>query len=361
MRSLFQRWVWAMAWRDSRGSRRRLLLYVSSIAAGVSALVAIGSFQANLKRAIEEEAKTLLGADLSISSRAPFSPEAEKLLSSLGGQQSRQVQFSSMAAFPNGGSRLVSVRAMAGEFPYYGEFETLPEAAAHSFRGGANALVEENLLLQFDAEVGDQIKLGTMSFRIGGRLQKVTGELPAAALISPRVYIPLRYLDQTGLIQPGSRALYTAYFKLEKGTDVGALVEELRPDLQRQRLRYDTIERRQSRFAETLSNLSEFLLLVGFVALILGCIGVASSIHLYVVQKVSTVAVLRCLGAGSRQALCIFLVQTLAMGLVGAVLGAAAGVGIQALLPEVLGGFLPAEIPFFISWKAIAEGVVAGG
>jgi putative ABC transport system permease protein len=84
-----------MAWRDSRTSRRKLLLFSCSIVLGIAALTAIGSLGSNLERAIEEQAKSLLGADLVIGSRQPFSREEEQLFREIGGQQSRELSFSS--------------------------------------------------------------------------------------------------------------------------------------------------------------------------------------------------------------------------------------------------------------------------
>jgi predicted lysophospholipase L1 biosynthesis ABC-type transport system permease subunit len=125
-RLLFDRWVWKTAWRDSRGSRRRFLLALTTVTLGTAALVAVHSFERNVKDAINIQAKALLGADLVISGRQPFSSDTEVLIHSLGGDQSREVRFASMAYFPkNGGTRLVQVRALAGRFPYYGLFETV--------------------------------------------------------------------------------------------------------------------------------------------------------------------------------------------------------------------------------------------
>ena len=119
-----------MAWRDSRTNRGRLLLFSSSIVLGVAALAAIGSLGKNLERAVKEQAKTLLGADLALSSRQPFSSAEEQLLTSLGGRQAREISFSSMIYFPNGGgTRLAQVRALGGPFPFYGRLETEPAAA----------------------------------------------------------------------------------------------------------------------------------------------------------------------------------------------------------------------------------------
>lgn len=60
-------WLFKMAWRDSRRSRQRLLLFMSAIVLGIAALVAINSFGDNLARSIDGQARELLGADLTLS------------------------------------------------------------------------------------------------------------------------------------------------------------------------------------------------------------------------------------------------------------------------------------------------------
>ena len=118
-------WIWKMAWRESRSSRGRLFLFISSITLGVAALVAIQSFGESLEREVNRQSKSLLGADLVISGREPFAPETESLFQTWGGEQARETRFSSMVYFPEGeGARLVQIRALAGDFPYYGVLET---------------------------------------------------------------------------------------------------------------------------------------------------------------------------------------------------------------------------------------------
>jgi putative ABC transport system permease protein len=48
--SLNFKWLLLMAWRDSRRNRSRLFLFISSIILGIAALVAIYSFEYNLRR-----------------------------------------------------------------------------------------------------------------------------------------------------------------------------------------------------------------------------------------------------------------------------------------------------------------------
>ena len=102
---------------------------------GIAALVSIGSFRRSLAQAIDEQARALLGADLVISSSRPFSAEEEQFLDSLGEPQAREVRFTTMAYFPaSNGTRLVNLRALGGDFPFYGTMETAPSSAAREFR-----------------------------------------------------------------------------------------------------------------------------------------------------------------------------------------------------------------------------------
>ena len=90
------RWLLTMAWRDSRRSRKRLLLFSSPLIFGVAALVAIQSLRDNVNEAIEEQSKTLLGADLLLSSRHAFNSEATVLLKKIGGKQTKEIAFTTM-------------------------------------------------------------------------------------------------------------------------------------------------------------------------------------------------------------------------------------------------------------------------
>ncbi|MFQ5683844.1 MAG: ABC transporter permease [Candidatus Binatia bacterium] len=359
--SIFTSWVWKMAWRDSRASRTKLLSAMASGLFGIAALVAITSFRENLEDAIQFQAKTLLGADLVIKSRQPFSEKAEELISSIGGEQSHQISFASMVYFPrNKGIRLARIRALRGTFPYYGVLETVPVAAAQDFTSGRNALVDDSLMLQFDARVGDTVKIGAVSFRIVGRLKKIPGEAPAASLIRPRIFIPMAYLGQTRLIQAGSVARYRVFFKSEHDFDTEKLLERIESHVTEFHLEVDTVKKRKARIGWAMENLSRFLNLVGFMALLLGGIGVASGIQVYTRQKINTVAILRCLGAESRQTFMVYLIQSASMGLVGSFIGALLGMGIQKLLPLVLTDFLPMRVTVSFSFSTLLLAIGIG-
>src|SRR5438552_19033558 len=98
-----------MAWRDSRTSRMRLLLFSLSITVGAAALVAIGSFRQSLSQSIDDQARTLVGADLIIESTRPFTTTEEGPLGSISGSQAREVRLSTMARFPCRGTSPVHI------------------------------------------------------------------------------------------------------------------------------------------------------------------------------------------------------------------------------------------------------------
>ena len=112
---------------------------------------------------------------------------------------------------------------------------------------------------------------------------------------------------------------------------------------------------------EAIQELSRFIGIVGLVALLLGGVGVASGVRAFVSRKIDTVAILRCLGASSGQVLAMYVAQAAAMGIVGALAGAAIGVAVQFGLPSVFGDFLPVDVDVSLEPSAILTGMFVGG
>lgn len=363
MSSFFSKWPWKMAWRDARSNKKRLFVYISAIIIGVAAQVAITSFRASLNNTINNQSKELLGADLEIETEEPFPDTLKAYFDTLGGEQATITEFPSMVYFPkSGNTRLSNIRALKGNFPFYGTLETIPIEAAGNFKSDSSALVDESLMTQFNIEVGDSIKVGQVTFPISGAITKVPGEAAASAMIGPRVFIPQALLDSTNLVQRGSRIEYKQYFKFTDNRSMEPI--ESRLDSLENSLGidvdYETVEERREEIGEAVGNLGKFLNLVGFVALLLGGIGVASSIHVYINQKISTASVLRCFGASSNQTMSIFLIQAIVLGFLGALSGTMLGIGIQYLLPGLVSDFLPVTVELTTSWLSIGLGLFTG-
>lgn len=352
-----------LAWRESRFARRRLLLFLSSISLGVAALVATQSFAANLSQGVRDQSRAMLGADLQLSSNRKFGPETEKRLAALraGGMRvARVTSFGSMAQLARtGATRLAQVRAPEPGYPFYGEIVTAPAGGWAALQAGRNALADPALLTALDARVGDSISIGEARFRVIGTLEKVPGQVGIGSLFAPPVYVPARYVAETNLLRFGSRVDYDAYVRATPA-QAAKFVADNRAPLRAERTTVRTAEQQQRQLDRALGRLGDFLGLVGTFALLLGGIGVASAMGAYMAQKRETVAALRCLGATAPQVIAVYLLQAGAMGLVGAGLGAALGVGVQWILPRLLADLLPVQVGTTVDLPAVLTGVGVG-
>ncbi len=357
--------VLRMAWRETRASRRRLLLFGSAISIGVATLVAIRSFTANVEEAVHRQARELLGADLLLTSNRPFTPPIEALLDSLGRHGAvvaRRTMLNSMAFVRNSeDTRLVDVRAVGGGFPFYGTVVTSPAGRWTDLDTADVAVVDTSLLVQLGARIGDTLELGRRSFRIAGVAADVPGRLSGGfGAFVPEVYIPVRDVAGTGLVVFGSRATYQALLKLDGEKAARRLDGSHKRVFEKEQVRSRSAGDAEENLTESLNQLSSFLQFVGLIALLLGGIGVASGIGAFVAGKLDTIAVLRCLGAGRPLVFAVYLLQAAALGLLAAAAGTALGVAIQFLLPAVLKDVLPLDVTVSIEPAAILAGLAIG-
>lgn len=359
------RFAFAMARREFRSSRRRLALYGSCMALGIAALVGLHGVRATVVRAVETQAQQLLGADLHLASRAPLGEVAERALAELeqssGRDAARVTQFGSMAlAGRSGLTRMVDVRGVAGDFPFYGRIETRPADLWASFRDTPGAaLVDASLLLQLDIGVGDAFQLGESEFRIVGTIGKAPGTVGLRTQIAPRVFIARRDVAATGLVQAGSLVDYHAYLQAAPETLTPWLAAH-REGLEAERVRLRTVPSYQDELGRSFSTLTRYLGLVGLVALALGGVGVAAGVRVFVREKLDSVALLRSLGASASDVLAAYASLALLLGACAGIVGSALGVGVQALMPHLIGELLPVAVETRIEPAAIATGILLG-
>jgi putative ABC transport system permease protein len=356
--------VLRMAGREIRAAPRRLLLLTGSVAIGVAALVAIGSFTDNVRVSVRTQARGLLGADFALSSRRPLSPAAERVLDTLrarGGTVARLTNFGGMAYVPRtSGTRLVQVAAVEPGYPFYGDLRSQPADAWARLQRGGTVVVDPSLLTALGARVGDTLALGETRLAITGVVSNAPANVGFRAALGPRIYIAARDLAATRLLGFGSRAEYEAYVRLPANVSPQLLAQQYRPLLQPDRVSVRTVSEDQRNLNDALGRLTGYLGLVGTIALLLGGIGVASAVVVFIRQRLDTIAVLRCLGASARTVFAVYAAEAAAMGLAGGALGAGVGLLAQRLLPGLLASLLPVDVRPAISIAAIATGVGAG-
>ncbi len=354
-------WLVTMAWRDGKASGKRLLLFMASIILGIAAVVSIQSFSENLQDNISAQSKSLMGADFLIDSNQLPNERVRGIIDSLGGAGAQEISFASMAAFGNNSaSKLVAVRGISSAFPFYGTMETEPVSAAETYFQKQGALVDATLMLQFNIKVGDTVKIGERSFAVAGSLKSVPGTSALSASVAPAVIIPYDVVYETGLLQTGSRIDYKFYFKNTQNMDLEKFAKVLDPVLDAENADLDTHVSTGQRLGRSYTNFARFLNLVAYIALLLGCVGIASSVHIYIKEKLRSVAVLKCLGLTRVQSFAIYLIQIATMGFIGGLAGTLLGLLLQSAFPALLQGFLPFPLELSIAFKPILTGILLG-
>ena len=350
-----------MAWRDGKASGKRLGLFMGSIILGITAVVAIQSFSENLQNNIALQSKALMGADYLIDSRQLPNERVLEIIDSLGGAEGREVNFASMAAFPKSdASKLVRVQGIDGNYPIYGGFETEPPEAATTYQEAGGALVDATAMLQYGLVPGDSIKIGKVTFPILGALKSTPGGTSTSSTLAPPVIVPYGSIEETGLLQTGSRQEYRYYFKAPKDMDLELLYKKVDPQLDAEEADLDTHTDISRRLGRGFGNFGKFLNLVAFVALLLGCVGIASSVHIYIKEKLRSVAVLKCIGATRKQTFLIYLIQIAGMGLLGGIIGTLGGLILQEIFPYFIQDFLPFDVVISFAAQPVILGLLLG-
>jgi putative ABC transport system permease protein len=350
-----------------------------SIALGVLAITAIRSLTNGLRDSIDGQAQRLMGADLSIQSSEPLGTgvgaELGAELQGTGARVVTSVRFYSMLArmgAPASGAdaaaakatQLVRVRGVGDGFPLYGAIQTLPEGRFEELGLRPSVLLDPSVASTLGVAPGGRVRLGELELEVLGEFVKVPGSVAAEFSMAPYAFVHERYLAATGLLATGSRIQYEALYALPAGASADRWKNDHWDRASAARLTLRTSKEAASNVRRFLDRLSGFMTVVGLVTLFLGALGIGSAMRAFMAAKLDHAAVLRCVGATSRDLFLVYSLLASWVAVTGSLVGAAAGSAVPWLLGRAsaaLGsGLLPAELVLTPSLGAIGHGVMAG-
>jgi putative ABC transport system permease protein len=355
--------VFNMAWRETRAAWRHFLYFLVCIAVGVGALVGVSLFGSNVERAVTREARGLLGGDLEIRLSRPISPEGRALIESLGNRGIAATHVSELVAMAAvaghsplsaQATQIVELKAVEAQYPFYGSLKLEPdERLADLLRSDARScpdrtcfgvVVQESLLIRMGLTLGDHLKIGQGMFVIKGVVRTEPDRMANAFSLGPRVMMSQEALQTTELVKVGSRIRERYLLKIPSTTALDSLVYELRGRLTSDAARVSGYRDAQPQLKQFLEQLTRYLGLIGLTALFVGGLGVATSVHAFVREKLTTIAILKTLGADSSTVIRTYVLQALLLGLTGSVIGLAIGIFLQQGLPWAIAGFLASDL-----------------
>ena len=351
--------VLLLAWRETRGAGRHFVYLVACITLGVGALVAVASFAASLERTVGRSARALMGGDVEIRSTQPLSVEGLAVIANLGADTLPITELVAMST-AGGRSQIVELKAVGPGYPFYGDLITEPAAPLGALIGKSRVLVHESLLARLGLRVGDKLTIGEGDFTVSGVIRQEPDRAVGVFSLGPRVLIDAGDLEGTRLIRQGSRVRHRVLFRLAADKNVDAFRDALAARVTDAGVRVTTYTQAQPGVRRFWNQLTVYLGLTGLVALMVGGIGVATSVRAFVQGKLETIAVLKCLGAGWRQVLAAYLLQTVLLGLAGSLLGAALGSALQWALAPALAPLMPVPLEAGVSTRAVLAGLAMG-
>ena len=364
------RFVLRMAVRETRASWRRLLFFFVCIAVGVAAIVTLRSVIQSVRDVFGSEARGLLAADVLVTTNREWPAEAratiDRRLAEAGSTDRTETIETPTMVRPTDRSKAVAkmaeLRAVQPAYPLYGAVVLQgPDRYAYSLVQGHGVLVRPELLTALGVQVGDQITIGQAAFTIRGVIVSEPGRRVGGFSLGPRVIVDYADLPSTGIISFGSRADRRLHAKVPDDR-IDDLVRDLRADFKDDFINTRSYRSTEDQIGRDFDRAENYLSLVGLIIVILGGIAVSSVTRVFILQKMRSIAVLKCVGARSAQIIAVYILQVMTLGLAGSLLGVAMARGVIAAIPLALGGStsLLAQAHYGVTWSAAVQGVGIG-
>lgn len=366
--------IFNLTWREVRSSWRRLLFFFVCIGIGVGSIVALRSVIQNLNRAVAAEARFLLTADVEINTTSAFNEAEKAAIAQVLAQnpsrveaQDETVQTNVMsrpsdAAKP--GTQMLELKGIEPKFPLVGEFK-LTDGKQFDYELVANngAVVAPLVLERLNLKIGDSIRIGNLDFQIRGTFDSEPGGTTGFRL-GPRVFIERDKFDQAGLTGFGSRNRYRILFRTVQSdaNNADALTAQLRAALKNANSLavVRSYKEAQENLSKSFDRAENYLSLTGLVILVLGGIGVWNVTRVFVEQKKTAIATLKCLGASGTSVTFAYLLQILSLSLLGGFFGVALAQIALFAIKTRFGASLPAQMSYNLRPNAILQGFLLG-
>ena len=370
-----------LALRELRGGLAGFRVFLACLALGVAAIAAVGSVRAAIEAGLARDAAALLGGDAEIELAYRFAdPDERAWMQANALAVSEIVDFRSLAATEAGERTLVQVKAVDDGYPLYGRLDLggIGLGAALAPVDGRPGLVAERLLVErLGLAPGDDVVLGTRTFRLAGTVGSIPDAGAGALAFGPRVIVRLADLDGSGLLAEGSLFDSAYRLRLAPGADLAALQADLgqvhrehRPagraegpergdgrdaalDVGAHRRGDADAADREAGEAEQDQEVPEPVDEAADPR------GAVAAVRAHVESRVATIATLRTLGATGGTVLAVYLTE---IGLL-AIAGVAIGLGLGAALPLLAAPFagrLPVPAAFGVNARPLAEAALYG-
>ena len=354
-----------MAIRELRSGVSGFRIFLTCLILGVGTISAIGTVKSGIEIAISEKGSELLGgnAEAEFTYRLATTEEL-KWLETISQNISGIIEFRSMAKFVEGGANeraLTQVKAVDNEYPLIGNVQLVSgKSFKDVFRQPKSAVMESDLASRLGINIGETFSLGLTKFVLRDIIQSSPDDAGTNFGLGPRTIIKSEDLLDSGLIAPGT--LFTAKYRLliEPLKNLDELRALAKIKFENNGMRWRDARNGAPGISEFVNRLSAFFIMVGLAGLVVGGVGIGSAVKSYLNRKISTIAVMRSLGATNFQIFMTYFVQLAIISFIGITIGLVIGASVPHLCAPLLKVLIPIPISIVFSIKPIAEAAIYG-
>lgn len=337
---------------ELRSGLQGFRIFLACLVLGVAMIAAVGSLSDKLAQGMAEEGRPLLGGDVEVSLSHRDLTAKETAWFAGFPEQSSVMTLRAMS-----GTTLVEVKAVDGAYPLYGALDLQEGGDFRAILARGEVVADPLLFDRLKLKPGDSLQIGDARFRLSARIAREPDRIASGFSLGPRVLMSRESLAKTGLIRPGSVARLNIRLKVADAEAVIADGKARFPDADWQLRSRQNVAPQLTR---GLDQLTLFLTLAGLTALITGGIGIANAVKAFLDGRRKTIAVLKALGASTRQVFIIYLAEVLLVASLGIWIGIAIGALVPPVLRLLAEGLLPVPIAAGVSFKALGLAALFG-
>jgi putative ABC transport system permease protein len=361
------KFYWSYPARSLVRGGQRTLLAIFCIAVGVLAVVALQLVGNMVNLGLTGDVRALNGGDLAVFSyNTPLPASALVTFDQLQSQgaltdYTAAAQVNSEATDSQGATHALAVWAIdPAKFPLAGapQFVTPASGTLASLLTGTDVVVTESLLTDLNVQMGDTVLVHApgraFTVTIKGVIKNTALFTGSTILTDFQSFAALPSTDPTPL---GYRAIYA---DVPGHTDANAAAAKQRIQHALPLTTITTTKDALQANETSVQQIRYFLQVVGLLALLIGGIGIVNTMQVLLRRRQIEIAMLKTAGYRLWELYLLFGVEAGLLGLIGGVVGAAAGVGVSFLVKGLVENALALSLPGDVNPMTVLSGIAVG-
>lgn len=325
--------AWKLAQRELRAGLTGFQIFLGCITIGVAAIASVGTISSSITAGLNTQAKALLGGDVDLRSQNnPNTPDQDQYLFENSVAVSKIQELRAMASPVQVQSNkvrkrsLIELKGIDKAYPLRGKMELTPNigltsALKRESDGSFGAASDITLLKRLSLDLGDKLKVGEAIFKINAIIKREPDRAANALSFGPRLMVSTAAVEASKLLKPGAQIQYHTRVLLAQETNYKEWRKNLDDKFEQAGWRVRTPDEAAPGVRRFIERMTLFLVFVGLTALLVGGIGITNAVRNFLEIKTATIATLKCTGAHGLLVFKIYLLQILAFGSLGIIIG----------------------------------------